>query len=97
MKIDSDPLQVGYANYVEPVAINMVKIIEDFDMAKFEDNENQIKVVHPKAGERLVEFLHRCKTEDLEVMMYPRCNTVFDKKAAKKVKSAQCNTPIKIR
>lgn len=36
MKIDSDPLQIEDASYVEPVAINMVKITKDFDMAEFE-------------------------------------------------------------
>ena len=70
MKIDSDSLQVGDADYVEPVAINMVQITKDFDMAEFEDNENQIEAVYPKAGEGLVEFLHRCKAEYSKVMMF---------------------------
>lgn len=88
MKIDFDPLQVGDTNYVEPVTINMVEITEDFDMDEIE-SENQIEVVYPKAGEGLLEFLHRCKAEDSEVILCHRCNVVFDKKAAKKVKSAQ--------
>ena len=32
MKINSNPLQVEEAGYVEPVEINMVEITEDFDM-----------------------------------------------------------------
>lgn len=44
MKIDSDLLQVIDANYMEPVAINMVEITEDFNMAEFE-SENQIEDV----------------------------------------------------
>lgn len=50
MKINYDPLQVKDASCVEPVAINMVKIIEDFDMVDFEESENQIKAVFPKVG-----------------------------------------------
>lgn len=89
MKIDFDPLDVEDASYVEPVANNMVKITEDFDMAEFEESENQIEVVFPKDGEGLVEFLYRCKFEDSEVMPCPRCSVVFDKKAVRKVESAQ--------
>lgn len=36
-----------------------------------------------------MEFLHRCKVEDSEVMLCSRCNAVFDKKATKKVESAR--------
>lgn len=66
----------------------MVEIFEDFDMVEFE-NENHIEAVYPNNGEDLLEFLHRCKFEDSEVMLCPRCSAVFDKKDAKKVKSAQ--------
>lgn len=45
MKVDLDPLQVEDASYMEPVAINMVKITKDFDMDEFEESENQIEVV----------------------------------------------------
>lgn len=89
MKIDSDPLQVRNTIYVELVAINMVKITKDFDMAKFEDSENHIEVVYPKASEGLVEFFRKCKVEYSEVMMCPRCNVIFDKKVAKKVEFSQ--------
>lgn len=89
MKIDSGLLQVGYTNYEEHVAINMVKITEDLDMAEFEDSQNQIEIVYPKAGEGLVKFLHRCKAEDSKVMMCPWCSVVFDKKVAKKVEIGQ--------
>lgn len=64
MKIDSDLLQVGEARYVEPVEINMVEIIEYFDMQAREEvvesNENQMQSVYPKTEEGLVNFLHRC-------------------------------------
>lgn len=71
MKIDSDPLQVEDASYVEPIAIYMVEITEDFDMAEFEEKENQIEVAFPKVSEGLVEFLYRCKVEDSKVIMSP--------------------------
>ena len=31
----------------------------------------------------MVDLLHRCKIEDSEVMLCPRCSAIFDKKAAK--------------
>lgn len=65
----------------------MVEITGDFDMDEFE-SENQIETVYPKAGEGLLEFLHKCKAEDSEVMLCPRCSAVFIKKTTKKVKSA---------
>lgn len=89
VKIDSDPLQVVDASYVEPVVVNMVEITEDFNMDEFEQSENQIEVVFPKAGESLVEFLYMCQADDSEVMLCPHCSAVFDKKVVKKFKSAQ--------
>lgn len=77
MKIDSDHSQVGYVIYVDPVTIDMVEITEDFDMAEFEESENQIEVVYPKGGEGLVEFLYMCKAEDSKVMLCPWCNDVW--------------------
>lgn len=71
MKIDYDPLQVRDASYMEHVTINMVEITEDFDMAEFEESENQIEVVYPKANEGLAEFIYMCKAEDSELMLCP--------------------------
>lgn len=71
LKIDLDPLQVEDASNVEPLAINMVEITEDFDMVESEESENQIEAAFPKAGEGLVEFLYRCKAEDSKVMLCP--------------------------
>lgn len=67
----------------------MIEITKDFDMDEFEESENQIEVVYPKASEGLVEFLHRSKAEDSEVMLCPRYSVVFDKKATRKVNSTQ--------
>lgn len=43
-------------------------------------NEDQVKVAYPKNDESLEEFLHRCQWNKYEVMMHPRCISVFDKK-----------------
>ena len=45
----------------------------------------KIHVVFPKAEEDLIDFLNICKISGSPNMLYPRCNTVFDKEAAKKV------------
>ncbi|XP_050890751.1 uncharacterized protein LOC127096187 [Lathyrus oleraceus] len=45
MKIDSDPLQVRDASYVEPITINMVEITEDFDMGGFQSERFKSDVV----------------------------------------------------
>lgn len=58
-------------------------------MDEFEESENQIEDVFPKAGESLVEFLYRCQADDSKVMLYPRCSIVFDKKATKKFEKAK--------
>lgn len=98
MKIDSDPLQVAEANYVEPFYIGMVDISEKLNLgltleeAKEENTaveepdvvkEVNLEEVYPKAGETLVEFLSRSKDGEKEVMLCPRCSAVFDKSAAK--------------
>lgn len=86
-KIDCDPLQVVDASYVELAVVNMVEITEDFNMDEFEESENQIEVIFSKAGESLMGFLYRCQDDDSEVMLFPRCGAVFDKKTSKKVES----------
>src|ERR1044072_4035803 len=49
--------------------------------------------VFPNAGEDLVDFLFRCKLEDTEVMLCPRCSAVFDKKAAKGLQELKVQVP----
>lgn len=48
------------------------------------NDEDQTTEAYPKVEEKLVDFLNQCKLKDLEVMLCPRCNSVFDKEAAKK-------------
>lgn len=54
-----------------------------------EGNENQIEVVYPKAGEDLLEFLHRIKAKVSEVILFLRCSAMLEKKAARKVEGAR--------
>lgn len=55
----------------------MVDITESMEESE-PDYDEQIKVVFPKAEEELIDFLNKCKLKDFKVMLYPRCNTVFD-------------------
>src|ERR1044072_8871668 len=48
-----------------------------------QEYDQKMEEVFPNVGEDLVDFLNRCKLEDSEVMLCPRCSAVFDKKAAK--------------
>ena len=55
--------------------------------------DQKMEEVFPKAGEDLVDFLNRCKLEDTEVMLCPRCSAVFDKKAAKGLQELKVQKP----
>lgn len=85
MKIDSDPLQIEDANFVEPVEVLMVEIYEDH-IPKIEDMNmldypKKVKVVYPNAEEELINFLIQCKIKRFEVMLCLKCSAVFDKEA----------------
>jgi len=43
----------------------------------------KMKVACTRAEEELIDFLNRCKLNNSEVMMFPKCNYVFDKEATK--------------
>src|ERR1044072_533713 len=57
-----------------------------------EEYDQKMEEVFPSAGEDLVDFLNRSKLEDSEVMMFPRCSAVFDKKAAKSLQELKVQT-----
>jgi len=42
-----------------------------------------MKAAYPTVEEKLIDFLNRCKLENSEVMLCPRCSVVFDKEASK--------------
>ena len=43
------------------------------------------KIAFPKEDENLADFLHRCQKKKSEVMLCPRCSSIFDKKAAEHI------------
>lgn len=69
--------------------VNMVELGEDADMGVHEEStqqsEYQVKVDSPKKDESLVEFLHCFQRKKSEVIMCPRCNSVFNKKVAENI------------
>ncbi|AES87910.2 hypothetical protein MTR_4g037440 [Medicago truncatula] len=44
------------------------------------------KAAYPMAEEELIDFLNRCRLKNYEVMLCPRCSSVFDKEATKSLK-----------
>jgi len=44
-------------------------------------------VAYSMAEEELIDFLNRCKLKNSEVMLCPRCSSVFDKEATKSLES----------
>lgn len=98
MKINSDPLQIKDANFVEPVEVLMVEIYEDH-IPKIEDMNmldypKKVKVVYPNAEEELINLLIQCKIERFEVMLCLKCSTVFEKEATKDLEGIR-NRPSK--
>ncbi|MCH81893.1 hypothetical protein A2U01_0002687, partial [Trifolium medium] len=81
MKVDSDPLQVAEASYVEPFECLVMEAMEVTQILAVPEEEytEKIKVLYPQAEEELVDFLNRCKLNNKEVMLCPRCSVVCDK------------------
>lgn len=46
--------------------------------------EDGLQVVYPQADEYLVEFLYKYRVRDSKAKLCPRCNVVYDEKAADK-------------
>lgn len=66
------------------MGINMVKLTQKTTEMEVDEEslrqEEYNKMAYPKQEEGLVEFLQRCQRKRLEVMLCPRCNSVFDRK-----------------
>lgn len=82
---ESDP-KVEEVSFVKPVNVLMVDIVETTE-ANEPNYQEKLKVVFPKAEEELIDFLNQCKLKDFEVMLCPRCSSVFDKEAPKKLEN----------
>jgi len=62
MQVDADPMKKVDSMYAEIIGINMVDIVEDFDVPITEDQMvKKMEVAYPKAEEDLIDFLNRCK------------------------------------
>ncbi|MCI36066.1 hypothetical protein A2U01_0057288, partial [Trifolium medium] len=73
-------------SYVEPVECLMVDAMDLTGGTRLvaipeDEYAEKIKEVYPHAEEDLVDFLQRCKLNNTQAMLCPRCSAVFDKKA----------------
>ena len=84
--VEAMVVEVSNMSLVETTEVMVVEFDDDLDPKVNEltkwDYDQKVEEVYPKSGEDLVDFLHRCKIGDLEVMLCPGCSAVFDKKAA---------------
>ena len=61
--------------------VNMVEVSGAKVSEETLRQEEVNKTAFPKEDEDLAEFLHRCQKKKSEVMLCPRCSSIFDKKA----------------
>ncbi|KAK2388635.1 hypothetical protein QL285_062295 [Trifolium repens] len=92
MKVDTNPLPVADATYVEILDCNMVEVTEADAAASIKaipeaEYEKKVQEVYPAAEEQLIDFLNRCKLNNSEVMLCPKCSAVCDKEAVTRLKS----------
>lgn len=77
--------------------VNMVEVSKETKMEIDEEstprNKEQVKLAYPKNEEILEKFLHRCQRKNSEMMLCPRCNSVFDKKVTKNIHRVQVSSP----
>ncbi|WJX53646.1 hypothetical protein P8452_39618 [Trifolium repens] len=91
MKVDTNPLSTVDASLVEILDCNMVEVSEA-DMAAAvkaipeKEYDKKVQEAYPAAEEELVDFLNRCKLNNAEVMLCPRCSAVCDKEAVSNLK-----------
>lgn len=72
---------------IEVAECQIVHITKDAEHVEETASEPQfdgkLKTAYPTVEEELIDFLIRCKLENSEVMLCPRCSVVFDKKRTK--------------
>jgi hypothetical protein len=66
---------------VDAVEIASMKAVTEEEYAK------KIQELYPEAEEELIDFLNKCKLNNTEVMLCPRCSAVCDKEATAGLKS----------
>ena len=62
--------------------LNMVEVSDAKASEEAIRQKEVNKMAFPKENEDLADFLHRCQKKKSEVMLCPRCSSIFDKKAA---------------
>ena len=74
------------------VKVNMVEASQRTEM-EMNGEAKRLKecnhVAFPKKIESLLEFLHRFQRKNYEVMIFPRCSSIFDKKVAENIEGYQ--------
>lgn len=65
----------------ESFEVLMVETTDGFDKRA----EDELEVVYPQAGENLTDFQKKCKVNGSKEILCPRCNIVFDEKAAERL------------
>jgi hypothetical protein len=67
------------------------QMVEVFGNPKDADGKLQFdekeKAAYPMAEEELIDFLNRCRLNNSEVMVCPRCCSVFDKEVTKSLEN----------
>lgn len=98
MQVDADPLKVEEEFYSEINDCMMIEategLEEEITAETFEgpDNTKKLEEIYPQAGESLEDFQEKCKVTGSEAALCPRCNAVFDKKAAERYEEAKKKT-----
>ena len=69
--------------------VNMVEVSGARVSEETLRQEEVNKTAFPKEDENLEDFLHRCQKKKSEVMLCPRCSSIFDKKAAEHIQVMQ--------
>lgn len=66
--------------------VNMVDVNQNAERDEVErriqKEEDQMKVVYPKAGKSLLDFLVCCHKNNSEAHMFPRCSAIHDQKVS---------------
>lgn len=71
---------------VDPMEVLMVNITNHTDQQEVETNyEDHMKVIFPKNGQELINFLNRCRLKDSEIMFFLCYSVVFNKEVAKEL------------
>jgi len=47
--------------------------------------DEKAKAAYPTVEEDLIDYLNRCRLKNSEVMLCPRCSSIFDKEATKRL------------